>query len=61
MYVLRVFEMGIKIKHIPHQANLFARSAKQILTMWLVSEKNCREKVGSVPTSLLFARTDEFV
>ena len=32
------------------------RSEKQILAMWLVSEKIRREKVGSVPTFLLFAR-----
>ena len=35
-----------------------ARSEKQILAMGLVSEKIRLEKVGSVPTFLLFARTN---
>ena len=46
------------VKPIFHLANLFARSEKQILAMWLVGEKTRREKVGSVPTFLLFARTN---
>jgi hypothetical protein len=34
------------------------RSENQILALRLVSEKNRREKVRSVPTVLLFARTN---